>query len=293
MRRIVVFVSLSLAVAGCGTRASIAPAANIGGDAVSQASVQRYVSYAAGFYASGSHAPTGTKAPDCAARSHACDQLHQEALYRLLQQQIVLRYARRHHIALSKSDRLLVAQQLTSLRMPGTTTAALVQRKFISPSFLRSLLTTEILVQKVEAHVVGARADRGYEYHLRTFYLVTPHPAGRKRIYRQAIALATNGKPIPNGAFSKTAWLARFRLTRSVRQQVTLASPGQFVGPFRTPGAYLVIQVLARGDHRFARAARDARATRLFREWLRREMKSAHTRCFNARGSSIPCPSGG
>lgn len=290
MRRIFgLLLVIALLASGCGSsKPRVNAVATVDGIAISRSDYQRYVSYAVSFYHS--EAGTGPGSRTCNAHSARCHLLQQQVLRRLLEETVVLKYARSHQISLSPAERRQVAGELTTVATPGTPAATLLQQKVISPQFLRRLLENQVLVQKVEKHVLAGRGRRGPSYHIRIFAIPRGAGVNDAAVRRQALDLATDGQPVPPSASERVEWVASFRLSQHIRAAVDLAQPGEYTGPFRRKRAYLVVQLLGRGIHAYGRPAREALQVKTFRAWIDLTLRKSHPACQNQRGRAMPCP---
>jgi hypothetical protein len=249
---------------------------------ISQAEYRQYVLYASRFYAASGQG-------HCPGTQSACALLQHQVLRRLMEQAVVRQYAAGHNISVSPSERRQVAAQLASIALPGTPTGTLLDRGEVSRSFLRSLLTDEVLVQAVERAVVPARIDRGRSYRLR-IVTIPISAGGRQAAYRAALELATNGGSAPSGSEDRTEWVAAFRLSAAVQRLIEHAEIGQYLGPFDRPGGYRVFQLLGQKRGRYGRPARQRLETAYFRHWLGAQLSAAHPVCYSG-GREVACPS--
>jgi len=157
----------------------------------------------------------------------------------------------------------------------------------VGAPFIRSVLTRQALIQDVERAVTPARLLRGPSVHLLAYVI----PAGTdRRAYAQALALATNGKPVPPSAREKYEWVAAFHVPSWMDSAVAGASPGQYLGPFRRHDQLLVYRVLGHGTHRYSAPARAVVEVRYFSRWLKRELAREIPSCYGPSGNSRPCP---
>lgn len=288
-RHVPLLIACVLILAGCGSPKGVSKAsAIVEGETISPAALQRNVAYAWAFYAASKGTVPSAGAPSCRASSGRCHAIERQVLRRMLEERIVLHYARRRGIRLSPADRQHVLHALGKVTTSGTPTADLLSSGRISLAFLRSVLETEILVRKVERVIAGKRALRGDSYELRRVYIFIP-AAQSSRAYRDAIDVATTGSLSP-GAVTRTGWTASFRLSRSIRKSLAQAETGQYVGPFRRRRSYLVVQLLAHGIHPYGRPARQAAETRYFQLWIARQLRLNPPQCFSPSGGVISCP---
>lgn len=261
------------------------------GRPITAADVHAYVRYADLYY--GSAYGTGSTG-DCAQRHApaACRAVLDEALSRLIQERVVAAYATAHHIVLTRSDEHRINVQLAGLRLTDPTTARLLQTHALAVTFLRKLLRTEALVSKVEDRVTSGAADMGYSFHVREFSFPAGGAGGSPAAYRQAVHLATDGKPVPLDATESSRWIAAFRLSQPEVQSLRAASDGNFVGPFQRSGTVLVLQRLGAGMHRYGRPARAELRTRLFKQWLAEQIRRESPVCYGSSGKTVHCPAG-
>jgi hypothetical protein len=270
-------------LAACGHRAAHtiptptgATAAN--GRAIPSSTIDRYVRYAAQFFSAAYPGSIGaTRHCTAASTSAACRLLRDQVIARLLQQSAVVEYAHAHHIALSAADRAAVTTEMQTLTDPTSETADLYRGGSAQRAFVHQILLTQAVVLKVEQEVVGARASAGDAYHLDKYLIPTGSHA-----QRQALDLATDGKPIPADAILHTEWEATFHLHGALKSALAVAEPGDFVGPFKQSGGYLVVHVLDHRTHTYGRPARVAFMTALFRAWLRNQFRRDHFTCAPA-----------
>jgi hypothetical protein len=276
-------------LAACGTsRPRVIGVATIGGEAVSRVDYQNYVRYAVSFYRS--EFSTSARNPSCNPRSSACRRLQRQVLRRLLEEAVVLRYARDHHITLTAADRAVVKRQLSALEVPGSPTATLLQRKVVSHLFLEKLVETQVLVQKVEKAVLAGKGANGPSFHLRIIAIPRGVGVADPVARQEALNLATDGQPVPADAHVRVEWIAAFRLAAHIRAAVSLAQPGDYTGPFHHRRAYLVVQLLGHGIHAYGKPARDRLQTEMFRNWIDNAVLKTHPTCQNQAGRTTPCP---
>jgi len=217
--------------------------------------------------------------------SAACLKLRRQVVSRLAEQHIIQRYARGHKIALGPSDRARVDKQVGRLQAVDAETSSLFNGRLISPRFMRDVLSTELLIQKVEARLFARRSRGGMAYHVRKYVIPLS-----SRGYRQATDLATDGKPVPASAVVREEWVAPFRLSGQLRQDLQAASAGEFIGPIAAGRAYLVVELLAKRHHRYGRPARGALETRFFRGWLAGQVRKIRPQCYDSKTNPTPCP---
>ena len=283
--------AVSLALASCGHTAKPPPAtptrtpipadvaAMAGGHVISDRTVTTYVRYAAGFFTAAFPGESASTTSTCSQTpaAGACETLRIQVLARLLQQRVVLDYAKRRHITLSADDRIKVSDELKQLLDPDSDTAGLYPRDAATKKLLRHILKTQALVVEVENSIAGPKSLSGLAYHVRKYVVPAGHHAKR-----MALALATDGKPVPPRTVETTAWEAPFRLPEAVSHELSLARPGEFVGPFKRSSGYLVIRLLKSGNHRYGLPARAAILTAAFQSWLRVAMTRARLTCYHA-----------
>jgi predicted small lipoprotein YifL len=288
----VIVLAVLVALTGCGSSrpAGAPPAASVAGESISQPLLHQYVTYAVKFYSIGAASPIGSAGTLCRRPSPACTRLQNQVLRRLLEERVVVHYAHAHHIALSASDQRAVDAELAQLRADPTPVGELLARRLMSVQFCRRLLAMEMLVRKVEKAVVPVEAERGFAFHLRSFTIPIAPGGHGVHAYHRAVDLATDGTPIPRNASIRASWIAPSRLAANVRRVISAAQPGDFVGPFRKPGAYLVIQLLGKRVHRYGRPARQHNESVYFRRWLDRQLRAGAPRCFSRAGKERPCP---
>jgi hypothetical protein len=284
---------LACALAGCGGHSTTQlDVATVDGSPITQADLRAYVSYSLSFYAWAYGTDVAGSGPACAqaSRDPGCLRVRRQALRRLLEEKVIERYALSHGIALSPANRVQAARETSDLLAQDTTAAQLLSEHKINRAFITVLLDHEMLIRKVEAIVSRGVPRAGESFHLRE--LRVPRIAGidDARVYRQAVNLATDGKPVPLGTSVRTLWVAIFHLPSDVLKAVTPAARGQFVGPFPYKSYYLDVQFLGRGTHLYGRPARLILKTRRFRDWLNAEVLHANPRCLDGAGHDQPCP---
>jgi hypothetical protein len=281
-------VLLLILLTACGTQeASHGPGvvATISGHRVTEAELQAYTRYASTF--DSIVYPESTEAR-CTTSPHrpACVRFRSSILARLLEEQVILAYARQHHLWLSAADKEAARTQLQKLMEPSSPSARLFHRG-VSREFVSEIVRRQLLVQRVEESVVGSRVDSGPEFHIRRIGI--PLSGSAERDNRRVVQLATGGR-LPAGSAQKTVWMAPFRMAPGVRQALESARPGDYVGPFSRPGYVLVIKLIARGTHRYASPAREQLASTLFRSWVQRTVEAAHPKCMTPAGKLSSCP---
>lgn len=270
--------ALAVLLAGCGSssRQVTPPAAVVGGREISPAALNAAVRYAGRFYAAAYPGTVPSSAGDCwpSKRSSACLALRRQVLARLIQEQVVVRYARTHGISLSAADRRQATNQMRALLAPSSDTAGLYGRGPRARGYLLGVLERQLLVTRVENAVVPPGTARGLAYHLRkTLVLSGPHAR------QQALALATDGSPIPTDAVVTTVWQAPFRIGPVVLAALRGAQPGAFLGPFRRKHGYLVVEFLGSGMRTYSGATSAEVRTSNFQRWLRVQTAAARPRC--------------
>ncbi|GAC1635535.1 MAG: hypothetical protein NVS4B2_23090 [Chloroflexota bacterium] len=275
---------VALFVAGCGGhRASATPAvAVVAGQRIDATELQHYLNYVAQYYSRSPAQGQQTSMAHCSARTviGTCTLVKRQVLGRLLQESVVLAYARGHHITLGPADTAQVARALQDGSLVHTGDS----------SFLHDVLTRELLVQKVMQRVLPPAAKRGPSVHIRKYYIPFASVKYRSAAYHEALVLATDGQPVPDNARVRDEWQADFRLPPKINQALAYASPGQFVGPFAAGDHYQVVQLVKRSSHAYGAPARNALATRYFHIWLTTQMARTRPQCFDARGKSTACP---
>ncbi len=286
MWRVMVCLGVCLLAAACGGSSSSGSpvVAKVSGRSISQAQVTAYREYAASFYrlALGGSQLGGF---DCAGGGNSCA-TSADALRRLIQEAVIESYAAKHGIALTAADRRAAKQEVQALSSSDPTAGQLLTAHKVSTSFLTRLLETEMLVRKVEGSVVGNRAYGGRSYHLKIFSI----PLLSKKTYKQALELAGFGSPVPVGTSIRREWIAGFRLPLYMKKAAKAALPGDFIGPFKRPGRYVVAKVIAKERRRFGKPARQARETQLFQAWVAGQVQRARPTCYAAKGRVSACP---
>jgi len=273
---------------GCGSSGSRPNhIAAIDGGHITNAEVQQNMEYVLHFSAWVDPGSITTHAGMCTGKkvSAGCLRLRRQVISRLVEQHIIQAYARQHKITLGTSDQARVDQQVARLAASDAETSSLFNGHLISPRFMREVLSSELLVQKVEAHLFARQSRAGIAYHVRKYLI----PKG-SRAYRQATDLATDGKPVPASAVLREEWVAPFRLTGQLKQDVQAASAGEFIGPMTQSHAYLVVELLGKGHHRYGHPARAALETRYFRDWLAAQVRKKGPQCYDSQTNPTPCP---
>jgi hypothetical protein len=207
-------------------------------------------------------------------------------LARLIQEQTVLDYAATHHIRLSAADREAARAQMGHLTSGSAPTSRLF-RLGISHRFVARIVRRQLLIQRVEERVVGARARHGLEYRVRRIGI--PSTGNTAADNRRLVQVAATGK-IPSDAAARTQWMAPFKMKPDVRRALAAAQPGEYVGPFSRPGYLLLIQLLERADHRYSPNAHAEITSKLFATWLARAVARAGPRCADSAGRLSRCP---
>jgi hypothetical protein len=211
-------------------------------------------------------------------------------LGRLIEEHAVLDYARSHHIQLSLADKIRAeaeAQSLVSLH-GGRSWPFSSSRQ--NTAFFHQLVSRELLIRKVEDVVLPRSLSYGLMLHVRNYLLPIAGTAASPTVYRRAVDLATEGKPVPAGATVRTEWMAPFRLQPAMRQALLDAHPGQYTGPFAHPDTYQVILLLGKAHRRYGKPARDALELSYFHHWLARTVAAERPVCYGNQGRIMACP---
>jgi len=266
-------------LAGCGQHARRVPlAAVVNGMPVTQQELSKDVQYSQRYYGATQGVPAVRCVPEHS--DYTCRVLQRQVLNRLVQERVIMQYAARHHLAITARDRRRVNAALPKLSAANRASAAL----------LRTLLFGQVLVEKVEVAVTPARALRGPLYHIRK-YVISPLEGIPEHVrYAQAVSLATDGKPIPDGTNILDEWEAPFRLPHDQRDALRYAGHNQFTGPFHVRDRWLVIQLQKTAVRTYGRPAQLVISQHYFSHWLMEQMLHSHVRCFNVNGSSVACP---
>jgi len=254
---------------------------------ITNAEVQQNIEYVLHFSAWVDPGSITTQAGMCLGTkvSAGCLRLRRQVISRLVEQHVIQAYARQHAITLGPSDHARVDKQVARLVAADAETSSLFNGHLISPRFMREVLSTELLVQKVEGRLFARQSRAGIAYHVRKFLI----PTG-SRAYRQATDLATDGKPVPASAVVREEWVAPFRLTGQLKQDLQAASAGEFIGPLSEAHAYLVVELLGKGHHRYGHPARAALETRYFRAWLAAQVQKNGPQCYDSHTNPARCP---
>ncbi len=292
LRLVVPALIVCMVLAGCGKSGAPPPVrtagtvAMVGSTTISQRAVQQYVNYALHFYSWVDASQPRDGATSCSTRSStaACVTLRRQVLHRLLEEQVVAKYAAHNGIELSKSDIARVERELKQLRAPQAGTAKLFTNEGISPAFMRTVLQNQLLVKRVEAAVVGKAALTGPSFRLRKYVF-----GADRQSYRSAVDLATGGVNDIPGHTSITHWVAAYRLPPHVRSLVDVASKGDYVGPTLEGTSYVVYQILGRGNHRYGLPARQQIMARTFKAWLGQALAKLQPKCVLGNGQTAPC----
>jgi hypothetical protein len=270
-----------VALTACGRSSSPAPAHPHGPVAVTASAaipnkiIQQYMNYALHFYSWVDATQSGDGTTSCSTRSTntACTTLRTQVLRRLREERVVASFARQHGIQLSANDMTRVEHELKRLRSPHSGTARLFSSEGISPVFMRNVLQNQLLVKRVEDAVVSKAALSGPSFRLRKYVF------GRDgHSYKSAIDLATAGVNDAPGHIPPIHWVAAYRLPRSVRSLMAVATSGDYVGPVLEGPSYVVYQPFARGIHRYGLPARHQIEARTFRAWLSQRMAARQSR---------------
>lgn len=281
-RSLVVLAALAVVLPACGSGRPSPPAVAVVNDQpIPRSEYRQYVLYAGRFFAAAGQGR-------CPGNGAGCGALERQVLRRLLEQRVVEQYAGAHHIALSASERRQIDAQVAIVTATGTPAGKLLSGHEVSRAFIHSILTDELLVQKVEHAVVPTDLDRGRSYRLR-IVTVSIGLGGEKPAFRAALDLATSGGAAPAGATDRTEWVAAFRLGTSVQTILSQAQVGQYVGPFQHGDSFRDFQLLGRKWGRYGRPARQRLETAYFRGWLNRQLSAAHPACY-AGTKPAPCP---
>jgi hypothetical protein len=264
--------------------------ASVAGDAVTQKDVQSYVAYSWRFHAwnQGEAHPAEPCRGDRPKGS--CTTLWRLALARLIQERIVLNWARRHRVSLSAADSRRIQASVDRLLQRRNIAQARLSDVGITRSFLTAVLTREMLVRKVERMVGAAAPRKGPSMRVRKFVVPLDPQTSPAQRYRQALDLATDGRPVPPATSIQTDWTATFRIPAGERVLLSAAKPGQYAGPFRTGNAYLVVELLQSGVHAYGRPARLQLEANVFDAWLARAVRETRPVCYAPSGRPTSCP---
>jgi len=274
-----ILICLAVLVSSCGGPTPVVPPgpiARVNGSAISAADVNRSIAFAESVNAVSY--PAGDSARCRAGSRAACGVLRRQALFRLIEQRLVLSYARTHHIVLDSADEAAVNDALSSLtapHSPGTQFAHGLRR-----AQLRRVLETQRLIEKVERAIASIR-PAGQELHIEEFILPWPAGTERRNVF-QEITRTSGGSSPPSGTAVLTEWLPAFRLGPTIRPSVLSAARGDFVGPFRRGTSVIIIRVLGHGTHTYGAMARHLLIARAFSEWLARTVRHARLWCSPA-----------
>jgi hypothetical protein len=221
---------------------------------------------------------------------HRCRQLAREVLARLIQEQLVGAYAARHRIGLSEAEREAVSLSAAELKARSDFKATVYDSRLVTPQFVTQILAREMLVRKIEETVTYPAAVRGPSFQVRRYWIRIGPRLPDKRAYSVAIDLATSGRSASTDTRVRQEWVAAFRLPAPVRQALTAASSGDFVGPFKGASVYTVFELLATGNHSYGQPARSRMELQLFHNWLKQQLARATITCYLANGKATACP---
>jgi hypothetical protein len=257
----------------------------VAGHVITRAMFRTYVTYTARFYTS---VHPGLRTRDCLRESQStiCKVLARQVLTRLIEEQVILGYANRHHIGLSSQNLTDIQNEMVGSGIATASSAGASKR------FINGVLRREMLVREVEETVAPPTATSGISFHLRRFALPFSLFGGPRNARRVAVLLSTAGAPVPSRAQVRVEWIAPFRLLPAERNTLELAKAGEFTGPFRFHRAFIVLQMLARAGHPYGRAAEQQRSRSRFGRWLRLKVRQASPRCFGPAGNPLRCPIG-
>jgi hypothetical protein len=282
-------------VTACGSsRGSPSALVLVAGQRITRADLNAYVGYSRRFYA-WVHQARGVGSLGCDPGNGAarCTGLQGQALARLIEEHVVMAYASAHHIQLTAREESRIDQEMNDLRLADAAGGSLLRSLGVTPSFMKEIVRREMLVQRVEDTVAPPAVKVGPAFHLRHFFIFYGVEKSRKQARDEALTLAIAGSPVPDHAGVRVDWVAPFRLPSDIRSQLILARPGQFVGPFPGRRSFLVLQLLARGSHRYGQPARQQLEAQYFRRWLARAVSSADPKCFSDNAAPTPCPIAG
>jgi hypothetical protein len=280
-------------LAGCGgAHHGPLPVAQLSHSSISRAEFNLNVAYSERYFAGLGEISGGSATFRCAGSqvSTPCSRVRQQVLGRLIEEHAILDYARLHHIRLSLADRIRVSEETQSLVALRGGRSWPFSSSRQNNAFFRQLVTRELLVRTVEEAVVPESLTHGLMLHVRKFVLPVASATESHAVYRQAVDLATDGKPVPASALVRTEWVAPFRIKPSLRQALLDARPGQFTGPFGHGDAYQVIQLLGKEYRRYGKPARTSIELGYFRRWLRRAVQAERPNCFTSQGHTMACP---
>lgn len=283
--RFLLLLILVAALAACGAsapaRRAIPPIASVDGTPITENALSNSIAYATAFDAAAD--PSGDGARCRSGSRPACRTLRLQAITRLIEERLVLRYAHRHHLTLDAADRAAVRTEmarLTSRDRPGL-------RRDVPRKALLHVLRMQRLIEKVE-RAVAAIPTSGPEIHIRELIVPEPVHANHQTLYQQALAI-TGGAAPPKGTVNLTEWLPRFRLARPLRAALAGAHSGQYVGPFERGSSLLLIRILGDGTHIYGAMARHVLISRAFRPWLAHALHQAQIWCARGARPAAAC----
>jgi hypothetical protein len=251
--------------------------------------VSRYTTYSLHFFKWAYGTGTGPSTRRCtSSASAACIAVRNETLQRLIEELVITRYARKHHITLTGKEQGQIESAVADLTAPESTTGDLFKGAHLGPAFVRQLLEREAMVQRVE-RIVSPRSTReGFSYLVRKITIPTGLVPGAA-VQKQVLRLAT-GRTVPAGVSVKLDWIAPFRLSSSGRRALQAARPGDYAGPFHSRAGFVVYNLLRKGSHRYGQPARQLLQNAYFTSWLQTHVRAAHPVCYTASGKISPCP---
>lgn len=293
-RSVAACIALGLLTA-CGSpsaRPADPTVARVGAVTISRAYLQQYVDYSLRFYRlfTGNQTVLAVRGCPATASDQPCTVYRRQALRRLIEEQLVLSYARQHGIAIRSRGHRAIAARLGSMSDPQGSTPSTLSRLGVSRAFMQGLLEREALVQRV-AHAVAPPWTRsGPTFEVRKVAVFFGGSASRSAAYKRADTLAVDGGPVPATAVAQVEWVAPFRLPAAELQALQAARPGEYTGPFPHSHSFLDVQLLAKRVHSYGTPARRELEAEYLRSWLRREWSRARPACLGTAGARVPCP---
>jgi hypothetical protein len=197
---------------------------------------------------------------------------------------MVAAYAARHSVHLTSSDTHQIDADLRELQASDSPTSGLFKQHRVSPSFMRSVLRAQLLVNRVEDAITPKARLRGPSYRMRKFVFARDSAS-----YREAVDLATSGVAAVHLHPPPIHWVAAQRLDRKVRSQAVLAGTGDYIGPFIVSGRYVVYEVLGHANHAFGKPARQLIEAQVFRSWLRSHTGTQLAECEKLISKGVAC----
>lgn len=167
---------------------------------------------------------------------------------------------------------------------------AWLESQGLTESDFRRLVRDEVLTAKVKAHVTAGQVERFFAERKADFdYAVLSHilvddPSLSELVRRQAdnreadfrmLAIRHNTDPATAESAGFLGPVVRSQLDPALQQAVFNASPGQVVGPVRTPLGWHVVKVWSVSNASLEGETRETVADIVFDAWLAKECAAA------------------